>query len=134
QLAVPGEVAVAPWHGGPRPAAEHAGVAGGRLPGSRRIASFQPADPEQATVAERERDHRRREILLVAVLVQPHAGVRAIHVDKARLRRVEVAGEVPPGFGPDVGRAWPALARDGRRAGSAGAARARYPAERARRG
>ena len=54
----------------PRLPAEHQGIAGGKPQRAGRVLAGRAADPKQAGVAERKRDHGGGEVLLVAVLVQ----------------------------------------------------------------
>src|SRR3954447_16081980 len=93
--------------GEPRVAAKNKRIAGGELERARRIATFVSADPEQAGVAKRQRDDGRCEVLLVAVLVQAHAGVRTIDVDQAGFRRMRIARQRLPRSKHDVGDWWP---------------------------
>src|SRR5262249_17913315 len=71
-------------------------VAGGEAERGRGVLPLQAADPEQTGIAERNRDHRRIEILLVAVLMQSHFGVRSVEINEAGLGRSSIAGEVVP--------------------------------------
>src|SRR5207248_11533833 len=85
-----------PWNE-PRLSAEEERIAGPEFDRPGRIVAAPSPDPEQASVSEREREHGGGKVLLVAVLVQPHPGVRCIGIDEARLRGVRVTGKLLPG-------------------------------------
>src|SRR5262249_8353490 len=51
-----------------RLAAEHDGITGGEAHGAGRIAALRPPNAKEAGIAERQRNHRRLEVELVAVL------------------------------------------------------------------
>ena len=75
----------------PRRAAEHDRVARAELDRPGRAFALGAAPAKQRRVAERQRQHGRIEILLVAVLVQPHSGVRVVEVDQAGLGSRRIA-------------------------------------------
>src|SRR5208283_5362134 len=77
-------------------AAEDEYVARAEAEGVGGLVPLQSADAKQAAIAERNRNHRRSEILLVAVLMQTHFRGRGVEVDQTGLRRVRIAGQLVP--------------------------------------
>src|SRR5262245_17691579 len=77
-------------------AAEDHHIAGRELQRARGVAAIAPADAEQTTVAERYRDDRSGEVLLIGVLVQAQAGAGGIIVHQAGFRRMRVVGDALP--------------------------------------
>ena len=57
---------------------------------ARFVAALQAAEQEDRRQAQRDRDDRRAEIVLVLVLMQRHAGAGLVAVDQARIRRKAV--------------------------------------------
>ena len=78
--------------------------------GAGRAAPRRAADAKTAVVAERQRHHRRVEILLVGILVKAELCPRRIVVDEAGLGRMRVARHRLPHRQDHVGdrRPWPA--------------------------
>ena len=117
--------------GKPRAATKDQHVAGIEAKRTGRIAALEPADAEQAGIAERNRDHGSGENGLIAVLVQAHFRCRPVKVDQAGLRRMRIVGNAVPqsqqGFRQR--RPWSAGLRMRRRV--AIAILVRHPAERA---
>src|SRR5208282_6695521 len=93
--------------GKPGAAAEDKRVARAEAEGVGGLAALQPADAEQAGIAKRNRDHRRIEILLVAILMQTHFRGRAVEVDQTGLRRVRISGKLVPYCDERRGYRWP---------------------------
>src|SRR5947208_3580975 len=82
--------------------AEHDGIAGGELYDIGRIAALRPADSKETGIAERKRDHGRRKIALVTILMQPHLRRGMIIVDETTLGGMRIARERFPGIDQKV--------------------------------
>src|SRR5579863_1133811 len=80
----------------PRLAAKNDGVARTQTESLRGRGAVVAADAKQAGVAERNRDHRRVEIDLVAILMQAHFGARDVEIGEAGFRWIGIAGEFTP--------------------------------------
>ena len=90
----PGKIFSTPWNINRAVPAHHNNIAGAQFELFCRIAAPQTAVTETATVAERNRDHWRGKIILVAVLVQAHPRGRIVEIDQAGLRRMRIGA--PP--------------------------------------
>src|SRR5262249_57591213 len=66
-----------------RLAAEHDGIAGGEAHGAGRVAALGPSNPKQAGIAERERNHGRLEVVVVAVLTRSYLRPGPVIIDEA---------------------------------------------------
>src|SRR5690606_28779450 len=53
-------------------------------------------DPEETIVAERDRDDRRVEIVLIAILMKAHSGARIVEIDKAGLGFCRILRDLAP--------------------------------------
>src|SRR5215208_970101 len=73
------------------------------------IATAGAANPKQAGVAERQRDHRRREILLVAILMQAHLGRQTVLIDEAAFERMWIAAKLLPSLTQGIRNRGPSL-------------------------
>ncbi len=80
----------------PRSTAHNKNIAGAQFELLRWIAAPQAAVTEAAIIAKRNRDHRRGQIRLVAVLVQVHPRGKIVEIDQAGLRRMRIEGEGAP--------------------------------------
>src|SRR5438876_958736 len=95
----------------PRFPAEYQGIAGLQPDRPGGVVAPESTDPEQARVSQGEREHRRRKIFLVAILVQAHLCCRPIEIDQAGLRRMRIIGEILPGLEQDPGNPRPRSSR-----------------------
>jgi hypothetical protein len=117
--------------GEPALAAEHDDIARGEFQRAGGIAAARAPDAEQARVAQRDRDDRGSEFLLVTVLVQAHAGAGRVAVDEAGFRIMRIARHLPPQVEHHRRYRRPRLAGVGMgRLVAVAALAVRYPAER----
>src|ERR1700722_9571115 len=91
----------------PAIAAKNQGVAGTQAERSGRVVAFRSADAKHTGIAERERQYRRVEYGLVAILMQSHFRGWTVEIDQARLRWGSVMGKLGPGLQQGIRHRWP---------------------------
>ena len=109
--------------------AEHDRVTGAEPDRARRVLALHAAIAEERRVAEGERNDGGRELLLVLVLVQPHAGRGLVEIDQAGIGRMRIAAQVLPGAQHLAWHGGPGLAGLGMRRLVAITLHVRHPAE-----